>query len=168
MVRPLSSNVDGQVSPLWQPTSLHVGRPVRPKRSATSHLHPRLGGRPRSATPLAVHTSRDMDAQFRPPFGFPLGVHIGSPRPIGGRPRFGSPLWSPTQRTTQASSPITIPPDASGHKNRMYRGTACARPPTSAGRYGCALCALMDARICARDVGPRICGDKQKPPPLKG
>lgn len=83
--RPDKSTMAAHIPPRQTANPVHVGRPVRPKWSATSHLHPRLGGRPKSATPLAVHTSRDINAQFRPPFG--------------------SPLWSPTQRTTQASSP---------------------------------------------------------------
>lgn len=148
-------------SPHRLPIPTAPGRPTLAVRgfhlSAPSTSIARLGGRPNLGSPLEPHS-----LSGRPPHAYWAATLQG------GSPQFGPHCGRPLSAPPRHRPPITISPDASGHKNRMYRGTACTRPLTSAGRYGCALCALMDARICARNVGPRICGDKQKPPPLKG
>ena len=55
-----------------------------------------------------------------------------------------------------------------GTKTECIGGLTRVRPPTLAGRNGRALCALMDARFCARDVGPRIWVATKNPHPVRG
>ena len=97
--RPDKSTMAAHLPPRRTANPVHVGRPVRPKWSATFHLHPRLGGRPKSATPLAVHTSRDMGVQFRPPFGSPFGRPQRQPSPH---------RWPPTFRPAHVSWAIWL------------------------------------------------------------
>ncbi len=123
---------------IW-PTRLgHHLRPAGRPRSASTWLHvrppspsivaPRLGPPPSTmAGPVrptlavrgfhfpAPSTSCALGDQFRPRFGSPLGDHLAAwPSTLQGRlgrPHGASPLHRP---------PNTIPPDASGHKNRLY------------------------------------------------
>lgn len=190
--RPRSSNVDGQISPLRQPTPVHdgrpisvhlrplqtatlvqcgrpdkpttathscpqrattpvhVGRPIRAQWSSTSRFHARLGGRPISAAPLAVHILRDM------------GGHNMQPSPSTIRLPIGRPLMP------RPSDIATVPSFVmrAGTKTESIGGLHCVRPPTLPSQSAPLHYApWVDARICARVVGPRMDGATKSPTP---
>lgn len=100
-----------------------------------------------AATPHAfVPTfSRDMGVQFQPPIGSLLGVH--------------------TSTAPRGAVLITILREASGHKNRQYRGTTCATPAHVGNAIWLGIMRPDGRAIYARNVGPRICRDKKNPHP---